>query len=66
MLKFLHYYKNLLRVNPDAQNRLDSELYPITREKATEIIYLIYPQPEEQARVLGYFLNLFERLETFL
>ncbi len=64
--KFYSYYKKLLEVNPDDQSRLDSELYPVTRERAAEIIQEIYTDTSEQTRVMRYFSHLFNRLERFL
>lgn len=65
-IKFVDHYSRLLESNPDTQDRLDSELYPLSKDSALSVISSIYPDSRDRKRVLQYFLNLFEGLELFL
>ena len=66
VLRFIQYYSQLVENDPDTQSRLDSELYPITRERAAIVIGDIYENPKDRERVFSLFNDLFNRLETFL
>jgi hypothetical protein len=57
--KFVHYYTEMLQINPSAQSALDSELYPITNERALEVISQIYTDESEQSRIFEYFKRFF-------
>lgn len=60
---FVNYYKNLISIKPELQNRLDLNLYPNNIEKVFEILDCLGINKNEKNIILNKFITHFKNLE---